>query len=521
MYQGAKQLYRGPNLSTRLLGWHHDPVMSPTPPEPTTREELVTNIIAMRNAKPVMPLVRIARYHAAFPWLQSSRSFNAVIALSVRHTAVKTTRMLVKGMKAQNIPYTERTLTLITRLRLRVAHRVFQFFRLGRNPSGVPPRLISDTHPPEPPYLHAWMLHQEASQSALLNTLQHNASLHILREHLTILHRRHSNRYKKTFLYAFRRECRMLEEVERMLLDDQEPFARRWRFLRQSGTHKLDLPDVSGRLRAMEVAYGHLESRPAASFDPAANPVPSAAVQRILQDEVLLKRIRRDGATFSLFVRRLLLEGLRATAFTQALAEFRHLCKGETSLPTHTNARILTILHMLIHPKYGCPSYKVATKVLTEILAIHPDIKPSATTLYVLLQTLRGTSRGGSRAMEILKWFSQRWENVEDEQVRRTIAKYGLKDRSERGLAIAWDMAAREARYGTRWRDPQSSFHDLHESRAVAFERIFTHDRRDKDKWIRMGLIQPTEGFVLVEDKARLFKATRGSRPTEEECREK
>lgn len=516
-YQSAKWLYRDPKISAGSLGWSYDPVESPLPPTPTTRKELVRNIVAMCSANPVIPLVKIVDYHSTFPWLHTPRSFNALISLAVRHTAVKTTRMLIRGMKAQNIYYTERTLVLITRLRLRVAHRVFQFLRLGRNPPGVMPRLMSDIQSLERhPHLHAWILHQEVSQSALLNTLQHNGSLRILREHLTISHRRHSNRYKQTFLYAYRRELRMLEDIERMLREGDTPFAPRWHLLRQRGTHTLNLPEVSKRTSVMRSAYSRLESLPAACFDPSANPVPSAAVQQILNDEALIERFRRDRATFSLFIRRLLLEGLRGTAFTHAMAYIRHLCHGVKSLPEGTNANILTVLHILMHRKYGCVSYKVGMKILTEILAIHPDIKPNATTLYVLLQTLRGASRRGVRAVKALEWFAKRWEDVEDERVRRTIAKYGLEERSEKGLGIAWDMAEREARYGTRWRDSRGSFHDLRGSQAMAFERTFTYHCRDRNKWVRMGLIHRRQGFVLVEDKARPLKATRGVRRTEE-----
>ena len=254
--------------------------------------------------------------------------------------------------------------------------------------------------------------------------------------------------------------------------------------------------------------YSYLEARPAGGFVPR-----TPSFSTVLMARLADMMPEHDPLDFpllhTLLIRRLLLQNQRQAAIDYAATYVKNICANKSTLTSQLIGRIRRIIHMLIHRKYGCPSYIIGLRTMLSFLRFHPDLTPEPHTLFILLQSLRSARRRGERSFEALNWFRQRWAGIEDEPVRRTIAKLGLQDKTVSGRMIALDMASREARFGTRWRrEHQISLHDLSrpELRSKPFAEVYTRSWRDKEKWIRMGLVKRAPGFVLNEGGPRTRK---------------
>lgn len=492
-------MYRNPFYPQRLFPWIYHPLHSPTPPEPNTSNELLVNLIAMRNnTSPVISLTKMVRYHERYAWLQSSETFDTLLELAVRHSSIGCARKLVLGMRANGIAPTERTVLLITRLKIRLGHRIILRLRKGL----LPPPQSTSTYSQETPGDRISRLIQDLNDERLQKV--DGASLRLLTEYLATPQRRGPKEYKNTYLYAYRRDMRRLFALEDSVRRGQMKYSKGRIIL-----PRLTLANVqegkTNLLQAYEEVkkeYSYLEARPAGDFVPR---TPSFST-------VLMARLARmmpehDPLDFpllhTLLIRRLLLQNQRQAAIDYASTYVKGICANKSTLTLQLIGRIRRIIHLLIHRKYGCPSYSVGLRTMQSFLRFHPDLTPESHTLFILLQSLRSARWRGERSFEALNWFRERWRGIEDEPVRRTIAKLGLQDRSESGRMIALDMASREARFGTRWRrGHQMSLHDLSSPRlrSKPFAEVYTRSWRDKEKWIRMGLVKRRPGFVLRRD---------------------
>ncbi|KIM28935.1 hypothetical protein M408DRAFT_125477 [Serendipita vermifera MAFF 305830] len=481
--------------STRLVLWVHHPVHSPTPPDPTTPKELLANIVAMRNTVPVIAFITIVRYHDRFPWLQTSQSFNAVLELAVRHSAVGTVRKLLHSMQACGKAFDERTVALVTRLRVRVSHRSLLRLRrrwMPQSTLGAHNRHIRGDGPAH----HIASLFGETIEAELAR-VQSDTSLEVLSELLGTPHGVSRREYREAYLKAFRRDIKKVVTFERLL--------RKRRKRGQVFLPKLtvaSVPPHSGSpisaIEGLSRDYEALAARPAKEFGSRIPPLSTELVSHLVAK---IPSTRNRGAIHHihlLLIRRFLLEGKREVGTQIATAYVQELCLRHTSLPHHVVIKVLSIVHLLLHAKYGCSSYAEGRNILVAMLQLHSDLKPQPRTLVILLQNLRTANRRSVRAYEALQWFRKRWPEIEDESVRRTVAKFALQGKSPRGEAIAREMAEREATFGTRWRMRVARGEDLAKPRARSFGKIYTREHRDKQEWIRMGLITRRAGFELA-----------------------
>lgn len=449
----------------------------------------------MRNAVPVIAFIRIVRYHDSFPWLQTSHSFNTVLELTVRHSAIGTVRKLLRAMQSSGKLFDERTVELVTRLRVRLGHRTLLKLRRRWLPQST---LGAHNRPMRAlvPGGRIGALFGDAIEAELAQVEQ-GASLAILSEFLGTPQRVSVKAYRDAYLKAFRRDMKKVRSFERL---ERKKRKRRLVFL-----PKLTLASIAARpgtpLSAYESIvrdYDALAARPTRDFAPHIPPLSTTLMSRFATKA----RPRQDPGTLHrislLLVRRFLLEGKREIAIRFATAHVQELCAGHISLPSRINSRILHIVHLLLHAKYGCPSYTHGRNTLMDILPLHPDLKPTPQTLVILLQNLRTADRRSVRAYETLQWFRKRWPDIEDEAVRRTVAKFALQGKGPRGEMIAREMAQREAELGTRWRFPVARHEDLSHPRARSFASVYTRENRDKQEWIRMGLITRRGGFELA-----------------------
>ncbi|KAJ6519740.1 hypothetical protein C8R45DRAFT_886518 [Mycena sanguinolenta] len=106
-------------------------------------------------------------------------------------------------------------------------------------------------------------------------------------------------------------------------------------------------------------------------------------------------------------------------------------------LPRHINARwaqkCIAVIDALIAfegQKRGLLDFFAARRKLNSLLAIHPSLRPTSKTLYLLLGTLRQAKRCGTLSWQTLARFKTRWgPQVEDRRVRRRVASYAIIER--------------------------------------------------------------------------------------------
>ncbi|KAF5385506.1 hypothetical protein D9757_005354 [Collybiopsis confluens] len=104
-------------------------------------------------------------------------------------------------------------------------------------------------------------------------------------------------------------------------------------------------------------------------------------------------------------------------------------------LPAHIGPEIslkcLEIIHVLIvfgSRARGRKKFREHRRILNSLLGLHSSFKPTPTTLYLLLGSLRGAIRCGALASGCLGSFKRRWgADIEDGKVRLRIASLGLK----------------------------------------------------------------------------------------------
>lgn len=99
--------------------------------------------------------------------------------------------------------------------------------------------------------------------------------------------------------------------------------------------------------------------------------------------------------------------------------------------PHHRQAVLrLVHLHMSTVPgKQGLSRHFAQRRVLFDFLDIHPGIRPSPVTLFLLLGSLRACRRCGTLALRCLQKFRKWWgPHIESSKVRRRVATLALKE---------------------------------------------------------------------------------------------
>ncbi|KAF8832267.1 hypothetical protein HHX47_DHR1001589 [Lentinula edodes] len=137
----------------------------------------------------------------------------------------------------------------------------------------------------------------------------------------------------------------------------------------------------------------------------------------------------------------------------------------------------LDIIHILVvfgSRSRGLKKFHEHRKILTSLLAYHPSFRPTSTTLFLLLGSLRGAMRSGALASECLASFKRRWgAGIEDHRVRLRVASLALK---QGRLDISSDILA-DARladeHASSSNEPAIGHDIRYSSRRPRFKSIF------------------------------------------------
>ncbi|EIW64343.1 uncharacterized protein TRAVEDRAFT_55293 [Trametes versicolor FP-101664 SS1] len=157
-------------------------------------------------------------------------------------------------------------------------------------------------------------------------------------------------------------------------------------------------------------------------------------------------------------------------------------------------------LHLKPGPKPGLTEHYAARKTLYGFLRMHRAFRPTSTTLYFLLRTLRQTTQCGRRAEELVQSFTERWgPDIVDDAVRRRLAAFWLKQGDPRraNAVVEVQNAVNEQREGLRV-----------EKEAVLGDSS-TKDRARRLRWLNMHR-SPTrnrEGWRWRVVRRRLWRA--------------
>ncbi|KAG8865159.1 hypothetical protein FRB96_000048 [Tulasnella sp. 330] len=232
-----------------------------------------------------------------------------------------------------------------------------------------------------------------------------------------------------------------------------------------------------------------------------------------LPDDVSLQALKSvlsaslNGAS-SLFAQSAIAYLLYLHRFRDAFNLTRHIIYF---LPENPSPRALSSALSFIHKllelppatisKRPSPGVPHAQKVL-HLLAIHPQLRPNATTMAYTLEWYRWRLHRGRIAYSLLREWKARWgEQVEDSRVRYKIASFALEDRN---VILARKMINRE--YAAR--RTQMGICGAAERAARDWERP-----RNDDLW--NGVLKKYEEF----DRKRKWRAEQGVWSTEDDSR--
>ena len=90
------------------------------PPTPNSRKSLIHALVILYNNVPALPFPRLVDYHNLFSEHHSTRSFNIIIGLAIRHSARPTAVRLFKQMQEEGIQKDEETVKLVIRFLVKI-----------------------------------------------------------------------------------------------------------------------------------------------------------------------------------------------------------------------------------------------------------------------------------------------------------------------------------------------------------------------------------------------------------------
>ncbi|KAI0931850.1 hypothetical protein AcW2_000636 [Taiwanofungus camphoratus] len=317
-------------------------VPSLTAPHPVCPSDLYQNLLRFISASPPVSLQRVLDYHAAFPDLHSTRSFNLLIKLALRCASFGTAEWLLTKMRAEGIGGDPET----RKLRVRYSIRVGKWEECWKEQTA--------------------QAQEEGLAMPLVIWLQF---------------------FGTAKRGAFRRRFPSGRDLppHRKDLEAVSPFdplvlARRYGMLMQN------LPSVTEREWVR---------------------IPPRVIHQVVS---LLIRIKQ-----------------RQVAIDTTAFYLKHL-------PQKLNAAwaklCLDIIHLHMAPgwKRGLKEHYLVKRTLFAFLRLHPSLQPTPTTLFLLLRTVRKTTKCGDLAWSVVQNFVTRWgPEIVDDKVRRRLASIALK----------------------------------------------------------------------------------------------
>ena len=186
-------------------------------------------------------------------------------------------------------------------------------------------------------------------------------------------------------------------------------------------------------------------------------------------------------------VRALLAQGQRTAAMEMTQAYFHSLPRELDDGLRHACLAIIH-LHMGVGHARNLTAHFSALQTLFAFLDMHHGFRPTSSTLFLLLRTLKTTRRCGERADKLVYSFQRRWgANILDDRVRRRWASLWLKQgkphRAERivTLQCALEMQRVEWRAERAVTGAQPS--DKARERRLRWLDLPTGPRKGKERW--------------------------------------
>lgn len=149
----------------------------------------------------------------------------------------------------------------------------------------------------------------------------------------------------------------------------------------------------------------------------------------------------------------------------------------------------LDIVHLHLLPYHNGRTLRPreAGHILGELLNIHQDIRPDATTLFHYLRTLRGLRNRTTRALQIVHRFKARWgSEVVDDKVLRRIASFAASDGKVDLVSSLVRYRAQLRRHkeagDARWQNAYEEWSAAGE-RPLLYPRRLLFPRRGAENW--------------------------------------
>ena len=121
--------------------------------------------------------------------------------------------------------------------------------------------------------------------------------------------------------------------------------------------------------------------------------------------------------------------GNRRQALEATLSYFQSLPRRLSRRQQHAALDIVHLHMSAVPEKPGLPQHYAQRRVIFNLLAAHPGIRPSSNTLFLTLASLQPCKRCGTLAMKCLKTFRRRWgPRTESSVVRRRIVNLSVKE---------------------------------------------------------------------------------------------
>lgn len=185
-------------------------------------------------------------------------------------------------------------------------------------------------------------------------------------------------------------------------------------------------------------------------------------------------------------VRSLIEQDRRATAMEFTRTYFQSLPR---EIDGEWRRACLAIIHLHMTSGRVCnlSAHFAALKTLFGLLDMHHSFQPTATTLFLLLRTLKQTKRSGERADKLVLSFQRRWSAaIVDDRVRRRWASLWLKQgRADRAEVILESQHALDVQR-VAWeaeRDVIGTESHKGRSRRMRWLELHRGTRRGKERW--------------------------------------
>lgn len=173
---------------------------------------------------------------------------------------------------------------------------------------------------------------------------------------------------------------------------------------------------------------------------------------------------------------------------TEAIALVKlYLSQLPPYLREETAAQCMDIIHTLLSKS---PDFNANRKLLLQLVKAHPFLKPSPTTLRLILAPLKKFTQCGVVALGVMKDFQKRWgDQIVDSSVRMKVAdlaeKQGSRDIPRRMLQE--DKKARRAAHGVVTESPLTQkVEDTRGLRRPPDRELFAHPSFEMNRWRRV-----------------------------------